>query len=75
MREPNGRKTSNILLLIIVKIQLHTLSMKRDDTLWKSILEDIFEDFDGRRIALLVKLSPEFVEKLKGSGPHPGELS
>ncbi len=41
----DGRKTSNILLLIIVKIQLHTPLMKRDDTLWKSILEDIFEDF------------------------------
>lgn len=41
----DGRKTSNILLLIIVKIQLHTRFMKRDDTLWKSILEDIFEDF------------------------------
>lgn len=75
MREPNGRKTSNILLLIIVKIQLHTPSMKRDDTLRKSILEDIFEDFDKRRIAWLVKLSPEFVEKLKESGQRPNELS
>jgi predicted transposase YdaD len=45
MREPGCRKTSNILLLIIAKIQLHTPFMKRDDTLWKSILEDIFEDF------------------------------
>lgn len=41
----DDRKTSNILLLIIAQFHLHTPFMQRDDTLWKSILEDIFEDF------------------------------
>lgn len=41
----DDRKTSNILLVIIAEFHLHTRFMQRDDTLWKSILEDIFEDF------------------------------
>ncbi len=39
-----GRKTSNILLLIITGTHHTQPIMKRDDSLWKSILEDIFED-------------------------------
>lgn len=41
----DGRKTSNILLLIIAKIQLHIRFRETRRHLRKSALEDIFEYF------------------------------
>ncbi len=45
VRELVGRKTSNIFCGSHYENHHIHLTMKRDDTLWKSIQEDIFDDF------------------------------